>query len=62
MHTDFNMNSLLDALADRAAVRLRAEVEQNGSGTAIRPRLLTLGACIAPMTTGGRGEWRHSGS
>ena len=42
MNQDFNIDGLLDALADRVVVRLRAEMEQNGSGTEIRPRLLTV--------------------
>ena len=42
MHTGFNIDGLLDALADRVVGRLRAEMEQNGSGASIRPRLLTV--------------------
>ena len=42
MGDTFNIDGLLDALAEKVAVRLRAGMEQNGSGAGIRPRLLTV--------------------
>ena len=42
MNNDFNMDALLTDLAKRVAAEVRAELEQNGSGASIRPRLLTV--------------------
>ena len=38
----FNIDALLDALADRVAAKVRAELAQAGNGAAIRPRLLSV--------------------
>ncbi len=42
MHNDFNIDGLLDALAEKVAERLRTGIKQNGSGASIHPRLLTV--------------------
>ncbi len=42
MQNGFDIDGLLEALAEKVAARLRAGMERNGSGTEIRPRLLTV--------------------
>lgn len=42
MNQDFNIDGLLDALADRVVVRLRAELDRTATTTTVRPRLLTV--------------------
>ena len=42
MGDGFSFNVLIDALAERVAVKVRAESSQGAGGPAIRPRLLTV--------------------
>ena len=42
MRNGFSMDALLDALAERITARMRAETEQRGSVSTVRPRLLTV--------------------
>ena len=42
MQNGFNIDGLLDALAEKVASKVRGELEQNGSDTGVRPRLLTV--------------------
>ncbi len=43
MTNDFNMDALLDSLAEKVAVRLRAGMEQRGAlPPKVQPRLLSL--------------------
>ena len=42
MENGFDIDALLDALADKVAARLRSELDRNGSAAGIRPRLLTV--------------------
>jgi len=41
MQNGLTIDALLDALADRVAAKVRAELAQAGNGPAVRPRLLT---------------------
>lgn len=42
MTPGFDIDVLLTDLAKRVAAEVRADLEPNGSGTAVRPRLLTV--------------------
>ena len=42
MTPGFNIDALLTDLAKRVAAEVRVDLKQNGSGTAVRPRLLTV--------------------
>ena len=42
MGDTFNIDGLLDALAERITARMKAETEQRGSVSTVRPRLLTV--------------------
>ena len=42
MQNGFNIDALLTDLAERVAAEVRADLKQNGSSTAVRPRLLTV--------------------
>ena len=42
MRTGFDIDGLLDSLAEKVVVRLRAEMERTETTTTVRPRLLTV--------------------
>ncbi len=42
MDNGFNIDALLDALAERITARMKVETEQRGSVSTVRPRLLTV--------------------